>query len=265
MFGYGELSAAIQCGGTSLLKLRHAVPFILSFVRGAMTMALLCAIPSGLRAWAQDAQSWSHSTIDARSLKPCGQKAHRRWQLWHRAKHVIGGDWAHGNVGLLMSSNFGVWRWVTRNGCSRIPVCGSVVSISQSPVPSTVTLLMEHVCDETVVVGLASTRQPRAIMETLSGSKDTCAFFGVAITPVTTLLIHNDKVLNEDATHQLKDGSFVTVALDGEQVELTVSAPSALPYRQTARHGVRAVSTHELYCAAICDAPCQLVPCWSLL
>ena len=177
---------------------------------------------------------------------------------------MIRGTWAHGNVGLLVPSHFGVWRWVSRNGCSHIPVSGSVVSVSQSPVPLNATLLLEQVCEETLVVGLVSTRDPRAIMDTLFEGKDICAFIGAALAPVATLLIHNDKILKEDATPQLQDGAFVIIAFDDEQVQLTVNVPATPPYRQSAHHGLSA-STRELYCAAICDLPCQIVPCWSLL
>ena len=75
MFNYEEKPGAIQCGGTSLLKLRDAVPIVLSFVLVPEDMPILCALSSGIKARAQDPQSWSGSTIDARHVKPCGVTA----------------------------------------------------------------------------------------------------------------------------------------------------------------------------------------------
>ena len=163
MFNYAEKPGAIQCGGTSLLKLRVAVPILLSFILIPEDMPILCALSPGIKARAQDPQSWSGSTVDARHVKPCGVKAHRHWQAWGRARNIIAGEWAHGNVGLLVSPNFSVWRWLQTNGCPHLRFRGHTVSISQTPVPMRTTLLLQRL-DEAVVVGLASTRKPNTIL-----------------------------------------------------------------------------------------------------
>ena len=183
MFNYEEKPGAIQCGGTSLLKLRDAVPIVLSFVLVPEDMPILCALSSGIKARAQDQQSWSGSTVDARHVKPRGVKAHGHWQAWSRAKHVVAGDWAHGNVGLLVSPSFSVWRWVQANGCRHLRLRGHTISISQTPVPMRTTLLLQRL-DEAVLVGLANTRQPKAILSTVLQTGKKCCFLGVAITPL---------------------------------------------------------------------------------
>ena len=66
---------------------------------------------------------------------------------------MVGGEWAHCNVGLLVAPNFGTRRWLQTNGCPHLYLRGHTVSISQTPVPMRTTLLLQHL-GEAVVVGL---------------------------------------------------------------------------------------------------------------
>ena len=57
----------------------------------------------------------------------------------------------------------------------------------------------------------------------------------------------------------------MTITLDYERIEVSFYTPTGATWSCSARHGEEMDPTHERYCAAIADAPCDIVPCWSIL
>ena len=102
---------------------------------------------------------------------------------------------------------------------------GHTVSISQTPVPMRTTLLLQRL-DEAVVVGLANTRQPKAILSTALQTGKKCCFLGVAITPLGAQLLKNNHALSEEAASTVPGGTFMTIALDDECMEGSSCTPA---------------------------------------
>ena len=258
-FGYEELPAALQCGGTSLAKLGDAVPSVLSFLVTPLNMSLFCALSHELRAAVWDVQSWLRTTVDARGIRPRGGKAHRHWQVWRKAKHVISGDWALTNVALLMTRDIGVWRWSPQPAI--LPVSGKVVWVSQNIVPRELTVHLEHARSDTLV-GFATASDPQDIVRSLQGVHSSCVFIGAGLTAKTTLLLHDFHILSEEpAPPNMLENVFVALSLDDESIHASISS-SAQRIRHSSLHGESA--QHKFYCAAIRDADCKIAPCWTL-
>ena len=127
------------------------------------------------------------------------------------------------------------------------------------------TLLLQCMYNKAFLIGLANTRLPRAILETVIERQNKCCFMGVAITSLGAQLIKNKQTLSEEATPKLTDGTFTTVTLDDERMEVSFCTPLGATWSCATRHGERVDPTHERFCAAIADAPCDIVPCWSIL
>ena len=87
----------------------------------------------------------------------------------------------------------------------------------------------------------------------------------MAITALGAQLIKNNQALSEEAASTMLGGTFMTIALDGERIEVSFCTPAGATWRCSARHGKEVGSASERYCAAIADAPCDIVPCWSIL
>ena len=259
VLGYTEKPAALQCGGKSLMKLADAVPIVLSFVLTPMDIANLCALSSKVRSWVWAVESWARTTIDTRHMKPCGGKAHRHWKLWLHAEYVLVGEWATSNVGLWLSKDLAVWRWFSRRGCPHLPISGKVVCVSQCSVPLRVTMMLERLCGEFIVVGLTDTREPRDIVEALADAPRTYAFFGVVITPTSALLLPNDTQLGEHIS--LGDDAFVTITLGNELLEVLIDTANS--YKFSVRHGGYPDPSSERYCVSVSDVPCHIEPCWT--
>ena len=141
---------------------------------------------------------------------------------------------------------------------------GHTVSISQTPVPMRTTLLLQRL-DAAVVVGLANTRQPKTIPSTVLQTGKRCCFLGVAITALGAQLLKNNHALREGAASTVPGGTFMTIALDDERIEVSFCAPAGATWRCSARHGEEVGPASGRYCAAIADAPCDTVPCWYML
>ena len=115
------------------------------------------------------------------------------------------------------------------------------------------------------MVGLANTRQPETILSTVLQTGKRCRFLGVAITALGAQLIKNNQALSEEAASTVPGGTFITIALDGERIGVSFCTPAGATWSCSARHGEEVDPASERYCAAICDAPCDIVPCWSIL
>ena len=125
------------------------------------------------------------------------------------------------------------------------------------------TLLLQRL-DEAVVVGLASTRKPNTILSAVLQTGKRCCFLGVAITPLGAQLLKNNQALSEEAASTVPGGTFMTIALDDERIEVSFCTPAGATWRCSARHGAEVGPASERYCAAIADAPCDIVHCWSI-
>ena len=87
----------------------------------------------------------------------------------------------------------------------------------------------------------------------------------MAIISLGAQLIKNNQTLSEEATPKVTDGTFMTITLDDERMEVSFRTPAGGTWSCTARHGKEVDAASERYCAAIADAPCDIVPCWSIL
>ena len=115
------------------------------------------------------------------------------------------------------------------------------------------------------MVGLANTRQPKTILSTVLQTGKRCCFLGVAITALGAQLIKNNQALSEEAASTVPGGTFMTITPDDERMEVSFYTPAVASWSCSARHGEDVDPASERYCAAIADAPCDIVPCWSIL
>ena len=155
-----------------------------------------------------------------------------------------------------------MWRWLQTSGCPYLHLRATMVCISQTVVPLRMTLLL-HRLGEAVVVGLANTRQPQTILSNVLQTGKRFCFLGVAITSLGARLLKNHHALSEEAASTVPDGTFMTIALDDERMEVSFRTPAGGTWSCTARHGGEVDAASERYCAAISDAPCDIVSCWS--
>ena len=160
-----------------------------------------------------------------------------------------------------MSSRFCVWRWLEREDHKIIKAVGKFVRVSQTPVPLSITVRLDHV-PGLVAIGIANTNSPPAIAGCLrrksGGSK--IAFAGIFLQPKAATLFHN------------KDDNIADVpALDaGTYLNLTI-AKDTLAVAKNGHFIIRAKlpapwrNDSYFYAAAVMDSPmCSLVPCWSI-
>ena len=219
-FGYEERAGALQPTGTPLSKLGGATTcLILGFVIAPLEMSLLCGLGRCCRRAAWDSDAWAGSIVDARAVRPLGQKAHNHWTLWQRAQFVMAGSWAIGNVGLLMSPRFAVWRWHVTDGGHTIAAAGKLVCVSQAPIPPSFTVRMDSLTG-LIALGITNTKSPASIVASLrrksTGSK--IAFVGVFLQAGATTLFYNRDMFADCPA--LDEGTFLTLVLKGDCVTL---------------------------------------------
>ena len=95
-------------------------------------------------------------------------------------------------------------------------------------------LLLQRV-DEAIVVRLANTRQPKTILSTVLQTGKRCCFLGVAITALGAQLVKNNQALSEEAASTVPRGTFMTIALDDERIEVSFCTPAGANWRCSAR------------------------------
>ena len=118
---------------------------------------------------------------------------------------------------------------------------------------------LDRLRSEVIVLGLSETREPQDIVEALADAPRTSTFFGVAITPTSALPLPSDTQLGEDVA--MADGAFVTITLGYDFLEVRIDTMNS--YKFSIRHGEYTDLSRERYCAAVCDVPCCIEPCWS--
>ena len=121
--------------------------------------------------------------------------------------------------------------------------------------------MLERSRCEFIVVGLSETREPRDIVDALANGPRTSTVFGVVITPTSALLLPSDTQLGEYIA--LGNVAFVTITLGFEHLEVWIDTTNS--YKFTIRHGEYTDLSRERYCAAVCDVPCRIEPCWSIM
>jgi len=146
----------------------------LSYVLRPSDMSALCAVCRGFSAAAWRPAAWHESTIHTAGMMPSGRLARRHYTLWISARLIIGGRWQFGNVGLLTSKTFAVWRWAEKDGSHFLPVASKTVMVSQSSVVCTAaTMIFDDIHVEgDVTVGLTCSRNLAVIV--LGGRKGAC-------------------------------------------------------------------------------------------
>ena len=87
----------------------------------------------------------------------------------------------------------------------------------------------------------------------------------MAITSLGAQLLKHRQAINEEVASTVSGGTFMTIALDDERIEVSFCTPAGATWSCSARHGGAVDPASGRYCAAIADAPCDIVPCWSIL
>ena len=96
----------------------------------------------------------------------------RHHQLWTSARYVVGGRWQYRCISLLLSRNFGLWRWARPSSVQVADGTTYKVQMARAPVTLLVHMLLEAPPVGGLYVGLAlENADPQAIVASILGKK----------------------------------------------------------------------------------------------
>ena len=246
---------------TSLSKLGGVMTGrILSFIIAPTEMSLLCGVGRCFCRAAFDSDVWAGTIVDARAVLPLGFKARNHWDLWQRAQFVMTGRWANGNVGLLMSPRFAIWRWYIGDDGHTVPVAGKLVCMSNVPIPHSFTVRMDSLAG-LIALGFTNTNNMTSVVKSLrrKSTDSEIGFVGVFQQAGTTTLFYNRDIFADCPA--LEEGTFLTLVLKGSCVTLKRNGKFVL----TTKLPGGFLRYKNLYCAAVMDRHCDILPCWTMI
>ena len=88
---------------------------ILRFIVTPEAITTLCAISRTAARASWTPATWEGTRVNTNRLKPRGSLAMRHHQLWSCAT-AVGGRWQYRCISLLLSRQFGLWRWLEKDG-----------------------------------------------------------------------------------------------------------------------------------------------------
>jgi hypothetical protein len=265
MFGYEEKPPAIQHAGTPLAKLSDdALSLSVGFLVAPLTTPDLCSLAKTLARVTLSPQAWRGCNVDTNGLKPTGSKSHRHYELWKQAKRIVNGSWACANVGLLVSSEFKIWRWATSEASPYIRTCGAIVCVSNTSVNGSATV-------ETPVVdlmfGLATSKSPRQIVTAVQKGSRKLSFCGAVLKENKVTFIYNEKELSKAWIPNLpqQEKHFVTVNITNQGWEIQIDQTKAFFNLGPESPEVSLLRSDSLFCAAVMVEKRAVTPCWTIL
>ena len=266
MFGYEEKPPAIQHAGTPLTKMSDdALSLIVGFVVTPLTTPEFCSLAKRLCRTTLSQQAWRGSSVDTNGLKPAGSKSHRHYELWKQAKRVVSGVWASANVGLLVSSEFKVWRWTTIKASPYIRTCGAIVCVSSTPVNGSATV--ETTAPVNLMFGLATCQSPRQIVTAVQKGTRKLSFFGAVLRENKVTFIKNEKELSQTCIPSLpqQEKHFITINVTHKAWEIQIDQTKAFFNLGPESPEVSLLRSDSLFCAAVMVEKRAVTPCWAIL
>ena len=169
-------------------------------------------------------------------------------------------------MGLLVSSEFKVWRWTTSKASPHIKTCGAIVCVSSTPVNGSVTVKTETPAVD-LMFGLATSKSPRQIATAVQKGSRKFSFCGATLEENKITFVQNEKELNEVWIPNLpqQEKHFVTINITNQAWEVQIDQTKATLDLGSGSPEVSLLRSDSLFCAAVMVEKRAVTPCWTIL